>query len=197
MRRIAETCIAIGALGLLTACNAGQPGQGGQEPAPSGAIALDDTDPDAGATRVADENALLSQAERLQSNLDAILAANSTVTGSWFIGDVTAEFTMYFDGDRETYAEERVDRGDGGTAWRQYFFEDGVLAFFVEEGTRPSAAPGSMDSVIVVLDFDTGGEVVSFYKTVGGTPADLGESEEALVLEGLERLREGAGQAGP
>lgn len=201
MRRIAIGApgLSVGIIALFAACNAGQPGQGGQEPAPSGALAIEDTDHDAGATRVADENELLSQAERLQSNLDAILASNSTVTGNWFVGDVTAEFTMYFDGERETYAEERVQLGDGGTAWRQYFFDDGVLVFFVEEGTRPSADSGrdGTDSVIVVLDFDGQGNVKSFYKTVGGAPADLGESEGALVLQSLERLRQGARQAGP
>jgi len=188
--------IAIGALSLLIACNAGQPGQGGQELTPRGAAA-DDAVPDTGVSRVTDENDLLSQAERLQSNLDAILASSSRVTGNWFVGDVTAEFTMYFDGDHETYAEERVELGDGGSAWRQYFFDDGALAFFVEEGSRPSARSGGTDSVIVILDFDDAGELEAFYKTIGGAPADLGESEDVLVRQSLERLREGARQAGP
>ncbi len=187
--------IAIGALALLAACNAGQTGQAGPDPTMRGAAMSDDTNTDA--VRVADEDELLSQAERLQSNLDAILAASSHVAGSWFVGDVTAEFTMYFAGERETYAEERVELGDGGTAWRQYYFDDGVLEFFVEEGTRPSADRGSMDSVVVVLDFDAAGEVEAFYKTVGGLPADLGESEGVIVHQNLERLREGARQAGP
>ena len=187
--------LAIGTLSLLAACNAGQPGPGENEPISGGSPAA----PDTPVVRAADENALLSRAERLQSNLDAILAASSKVTGSWFVGDVTAEFTIYFDGDREAYAEELVELGDGGTAWRQYFFDDGTLAFFVEEGVRPNGDSGrdGTDSVLVVLDFDSEGNVESFYKTIGGAPVDLGESEERLVRQSLERLREGARQAGP
>ncbi len=196
MKYFAVAWLAIGGLGALAACNAGQPGQSGQEPASSGELAIDDTDHDAGATRVEDENELLSRGERLQANLDAILASSSQVTGSWFVGDVTAEFTMYYAGERETYAEERVELGDGGTAWRQYFFETGTLVFYVEEGERPSAS-GGMDSVVVVLDFDPQGEVAAFYKAIGGQRADLGESEEAQVRQSVERLRQGARQAGP
>lgn len=187
---------AIAMLASQPACDPGQSGQAGRDASPEAAM-IDSAAYDTGAVRVDDENELLSQAARLQSNLDAILASNSQVSGSWFVGDVTAEFTVYYDGERETYAEEHVDRGDGGTAWRQYYFDAGTLAFFVEEGTRPSADGAGSDSVIVILDFDPQGDVEAFYKSIGGAPADLGESEEAEVLRSLERLREGARQAGP
>jgi len=51
--------------------------------------------------------------------------------------------------------------------------------------------------VVVVLDFDPQGEVAAFYKAIGGQRADLGESEEAQVRQSVERLRQGARQAGP
>ena len=191
----AAIAFSIAAIALLLGCN-GHPGPAGREPV-AAAPAPGESAVDTVAIRAASEEALLSDAERLQSNVDAILAASSQVAGTWFVGDVTAEFTMYFDGDRETYAEERVDRAGGGTAWRQYFFEDGKLVFFVEQGTRPAADGAGTDSVIVVLDFDASGEVEAFYKAIGGMPADLGESEGVLVLQSLERLREGARQAGP
>jgi hypothetical protein len=190
----------IGALCLLAACNSDRPLQGAQEPTPPGAVVADDAVRDTGATQAAATHPLISRAERLQSNLDAILVASTRVTGSWFVGEVSSEFTMYMDGDRETYAEERVKLGNGGTAWRQYFFDDGTLAFFVEEGSRPNGGDvrsgDGGDSVLVVLEFNADGEVESFYKTVGGAPADLGESEGAIVRQNLERLREGARQAG-
>jgi len=189
---------ALGAIGLLVVCSACQSGNNEQGPTPRGGPAIaDDALPDT--VRAADEDALISRADRLQVNLNAVQDASTKVTGSWFIGDVTAEFTIYFDGENESYAEERVELGDGGTAWRQYFFEDGALAFFVEEGSRPSgdSSRGGTDSVVVILDFDSQGRVESFYKTIGGDPADLGESEEARVWESVDRLRQGARQAGP
>ncbi len=130
---------------------------------------------------------IVLEAERLRERLDDL----REVEGEWGRGDASSTFTAYFDEDELRYLREEVSLGEYGSSQNEYFFRDGRLFLYQEEGER--AVPGRESpraaAVTVRISYGSEGEVFEARKTVNGEPAPPRPDEVEGASRHAEELR--------
>jgi hypothetical protein len=114
--------------------------------------------------------------------------------GSTTAGDATSSWTAFLSGDRLVLVDDSTSLGDYGASRARFYFEEGRLRFYREEGTRVNMAPGATGSrsLEARIAFDeTGAVAASAYREEGRDttlPAPKADEARARAAGFLQRL---------
>ena len=106
--------------------------------------------------------------------------------------DATIRFTAYLADENLRLIEERVDRGEYGSAVRYYYFEEDRLFYYRAEKNVVAANPdraSEVDSSLVLLSFTADGAVERAFKVQNNRVQQLAPHEKTEPTEHLRLLR--------
>jgi uncharacterized lipoprotein YbaY len=122
----------------------------------------------------------VSPAERALAALRSKLDTADKISGSYKAGTYEATYEAFLDGDALVAVREARNYGDAGSAKVVFYFRDGILVAYDEEGTRRAAAKAAgaqtTNNTTLALNF-TGGRYANGRKTVNGTAGQPSETE--------------------
>ena len=123
--------------------------------------------------------------------ITALMDEMQLVTGNWYMGEAKSKFQAYYAGDELKLIIEQMDVGEYGSSEYRYYFKDGYLFYYEQNGKRTapnSKRPDEADNVNVVMHFDKEGTLVSSSKKINFNPVELHEIEAPGVLKHCEVL---------
>jgi hypothetical protein len=127
----------------------------------------------------------IADAETKAAAIDNLLPTLERRDGQWTLGRAAIRYTIYMNGPVVACIDEIVDSGDAGGSTNKYYFDNGVLFLYREQGhwreTNPPN-PMTMREVARAMVFNPEGGLVSSLKTVDGVAAGLSEYESTAVL---------------
>jgi len=119
------------------------------------------------------------QARQAAVTIDQSLAGYRQISGVREFGDFVGRFTAYADKKKVVYIEERQELGAYGKAMAKYYFADGRLFYYQQQGELlvPGEA-GSLERqpIQVSLAFGAKGQLTEGSLLIGGQPAQLANS---------------------
>lgn len=143
---------------------------------------------------------LVTQAQAKAAAIESQSSSLDRREGQWTLGSATIGYSVLMSGPAVSYIEEHVDAGDAGNSVNKYYFEDGALFFYQDEGrwreTNPPN-PMSMRQIGRAMVIDAQGRLVTAYKTVDGVSVGLGENEVTAVLAQAWHLLAATNKQGP
>lgn len=129
-----------------------------------------------------------AKAAEVEKGLDSLTKSE----GRWQAGSNEATFTAYFSGANLVFIEEHLSAGDRGSTVGKYYFDNGNLAFYQEEGQWRefnSPAPVSQRKITRSMLFDAGGRLTTASKTVDDAITAISEYEALPVQTRAQNLR--------
>ena len=125
------------------------------------------------------------------SEITALMDEMQLVTGNWYMGEAKSNFQAYYAGDELKLIIEQMDMGEYGSSEYRYYFKDGYLFYYEQNGKRTapnSKRPDEADNVNVVMHFNKEGILVSSSKKINFEPVELLDIEAPGVLKHCEVL---------
>jgi hypothetical protein len=129
-----------------------------------------------------------AKAAEVEKGLDSLTKSE----GRWQAGSNEATFTAYFSGANLMFIEEHLSAGDRGSTVGKYYFDNGNLAFYQEEGQWRefnSPAPVGQRKITRSMLFDASGRLTTASKTVDDAITPISEYEALPVQTRAQNLR--------
>jgi len=125
------------------------------------------------------------------TEIAALVDEMQLVTGKWYMGEAKSTFQAYYAGDELKLIIEKMDMGEYGSSEYRYYFKNGYLFYYEQNGKRTapnSKHPDEADNVNVVMHFDKEGTLVASSKKINFQPVELHDIEAPGVLKHCEVL---------
>jgi hypothetical protein len=138
---------------------------------------------------------VIVDAEKQAMETDATLAGMSRREGEWSLGEAHSTYSAYSDGKNPSVIEEQLDMGDSGSSRNKYYFKDGSLHLYEEDGTwRQIDPPNPITTRHIkrTMVFDVNGKLVTAVKLIDGAPAPVEGYEANAILTHALELRNAA-----
>ncbi|GEM_PF-3172799 len=131
------------------------------------------------------------QAQARAAEIDNSLAGLAKSEGRWQAGSNESTFTAYFSGANLVLIEEHLSAGDRGSSTNKYYFDNGNLSYYQEEGQWRefnSPTPVNTRKITRSMVFDADGRLTAAAKTVDDVSTPIGEYEALPVQTRAQNL---------
>lgn len=134
---------------------------------------------------------LLTVAQNKAAAVDAGLSGYTLRSQPQLFGDVRSDISIYSSGSQIVLIEEKLTTSDNSIATNRYYFDNGRLFLFQDDGRWLELNPPSplvTKNVRRNMAFTPTGKLITASKTIDGAPAVVGEYEAVAVLARAQQL---------
>ncbi|MCG3201657.1 MAG: hypothetical protein NFCOHLIN_01527 [Gammaproteobacteria bacterium] len=134
---------------------------------------------------------LLTVAQNKAAAVDAGLSGYTLRSQPQVFGDVRSDISIYSSGSQIVLVEEKLTTSDNSIATNRYYFDNGKLFLFQDDGRWLELNPPSplvTKNVRRNMAFTPTGKLITASKTIDGAPAIVGEYEAVAVLARAQQL---------
>ena len=143
---------------------------------------------------------VITDAETRASAIDAKLAEMSKHQGEWALGEAHSTYSAYSQDKDPSLIDEQLDMADAGSSSNKYYFNNGNLYLYEEDGhwreTNPPD-PIATRHIQRTMVFDASGKLVTASKLIDGVAAPVQGYEANAVLAQALNLRNATMAAPP
>jgi hypothetical protein len=134
---------------------------------------------------------LLTVAQNKAAAVDAGLSGYTLRSQPQVFGDVRSDISIYSSGSQIVLIEEKLTTSDNSIATNRYYFDNGSLFLFQDDGRWLELNPPNplvTKNVRRNMAFTPTGKLITASKTIDGSPAIVGEYEAVAVLARAQQL---------
>lgn len=138
---------------------------------------------------------VIADAQKQALDIDAKLEQMHKRDGEWTLGDAHSTYSAYSQDKDPSVIEEHLDLAGSGSSRNKYYFKDGNLYLYEEDGNWSEIDPPNPITTRHIkrtMVFDSAGKLVTAAKLVDGAPAPVQGYEANAVLERAVDLRNAA-----
>jgi hypothetical protein len=132
---------------------------------------------------------------QLIADIDKSLAGYKSVSGKRSDGDLSADFTAYFDNTQLVYVEESQTKGEYDSGIARYYFDDGKLIAYTRNGKNlivPSGGVASIQRQEISMVYDSALNLADGELKVNGSASELPENYIKAAYAAAEKIRSSA-----
>ncbi|MCG3144616.1 MAG: hypothetical protein HONDAALG_02065 [Gammaproteobacteria bacterium] len=134
---------------------------------------------------------LLTVAQNKAAAVDAGLSGYTLRSQPQVFGDVRSDISIYSSGSQVVLVEEKLTTTDNSISTNRYYFDNGKLFLFQDDGRWLELNPPNplvTKNVRRNMAFTPTGKLITASKTIDGSPAVVGEYEAVAVLARAQQL---------
>ncbi|MEZ5446161.1 MAG: hypothetical protein R3F45_10340 [Gammaproteobacteria bacterium] len=134
---------------------------------------------------------LLTVAQNKAAAVDAGLSGYTLRSQPQVFGDVRSDISMYSSGNQIVLIEEKLTTSDNSISTNRYYFDNGNLFLFQDDGRWLELNPPNplvTKNVKRNMAFTPTGKLITATKTIDGLPAVVGEYEAVAVVARAQQL---------
>jgi hypothetical protein len=134
---------------------------------------------------------LLTVAQNKAAAVDAGLSGYTLRSQPQVFGDVRSDISIYSSGSQVVLIEEKMTTTDNSISTNRYYFDNGNLFLFQDDGRWLELNPPNplvTKNVRRNMAFTPTGKLITASKTIDGSPAVVGEYEAVAVLARAQQL---------
>lgn len=134
----------------------------------------------------------LKDPHQIITAIDKSLANYQSVSGKRSEGDVSADFTAYFDNAQLVYVEENQNKGEYESGIAKYYFDDGKLIAYTKNGKSlivPSGGVASVQREEISLFYDSALNLSDGELKIDGATSELPETYIKAAYTAAEKIQ--------
>ncbi len=134
---------------------------------------------------------LLTVAQNKAAAVDAGVSGYTLRSQPQVFGDVRSDISIYSSGSQVVLVEEKLTTADNSISTNRYYFDNGKLFLFQDDGRWLELNPPNplvTKNVRRNMAFTPTGKLITASKTIDGSPAVVGEYEAVAVLARAQQL---------